>query len=333
MSQAKKIAIAGATGAVGREFLHVLEKLQFPVAELKLLASKRSAGSKVVFGGETLIVEEMTEKSFIGMDIALFSAGSSVSKQYLQAVREAGAVMIDNSSAFRMDKNTPLIIPEINPHDAQNHHGVIANPNCSTIIMLLPVFALHRKYAVKNIIVSTYQAASGAGWEAMEELRTSTRAYLDGEDFTPSLMPFPYGFNLFSHNSPLYENGFNQEEMKMVNETHKILHNEKIGVAPTCVRVPVLRAHSESIYLEFADTKPMLEEARQLLQDFPGLQLVDNREKNYFPMPLDASEKFDCLVGRVRDDLSNPKALHLFVAGDQLLKGAALNAVQIAQLL
>lgn len=333
MEKQKNVAVAGATGAVGREFLNVLDKLNFPLKNLKLLSSKRSAGSKVEFKGETFTVEEMTEKSFHNIDIALFSAGSSVSKQFLPAVKEAGAVMVDNSSAFRMDANTPLVIPEINPQDAKLHNGVIANPNCSTIIMLMPIFPLHKKYPVKKIIVSTYQAASGGGWAAMEELLNSTQAHLSGENFSPVVFDQPYGFNLFSHNSPMNEQGYNQEEMKMVNETHKIFHNTEIAVSPTCIRVPVLRAHSESIYLEFAEQKPSVEEARKLMAEFPGLKVIDDREKNYFPMPLEASNQFDCLVGRVRDDLSNPLALNLFVAGDQLLKGAALNAVQIAGLL
>lgn len=334
MSQTQKsLAIAGVTGAVGREYLKILENLDFPLKSLKLLASKRSAGNKISFRGEELVIEEMTEKSFAGIDIALFSAGSAISKKFLPYVREAGAVMVDNSSAFRMDKDTPLVIPEINPQDVKNHNGVIANPNCSTIIMLMPIFPLHQKYPIKKIVVSTYQAASGGGWEAMEELRLATQAYLKGEKFSPNVLPHPYGFNLFSHNSAIDEKGYNEEEMKMVQETHKILHNSNIAVSPTCVRVPVLRAHSESIYIEFEKQKPTEAEARELMAKFPGLRVIDDREKNYFPMPIDASEQYDCLVGRVRDDLANPLALNLFVAGDQLLKGAALNSVQIAQLL
>lgn len=330
----KIVAIAGATGAVGREFVDVLEKRDFPVKELRLLATSRGAGTKVQFKGEELIVEEMTPASFKNVDIALFSAGSSVSKEYRDHVVDAGAVLVDNSSAFRMDSDVPLIIPEVNPEDARKHNGIIANPNCSTIIMLMGVYPLHQKYPVKRIVVSTYQAASGAGWAAMEELKNGTRAYIEGEDFQPEKLPYPYGFNLFSHNSKIYDNGYNQEEIKMVNETRKILHDENIQITATCIRVPVLRAHSESINIEFKDRMPSVDEARKIFEAFPGIQLIDDREKNYFPMPLEASEKYDCLVGRIRNDISQPnKGMDIFIAGDQLLKGAALNAVQIAELL
>lgn len=330
----KTVAIAGASGAVGIEFMSVLEKLNFPVKTLKLLATKRSAGKKLKFKGEDIVVEEMTPASFKGVDIALFSAGSSVSKEYEKHTLDAGCVMVDNSSAFRMREGTPLVIPEINPEDAKAHQGTIANPNCSTIIMLMGVYPLLRKYPVRRLVVSTYQAASGAGWAAMEELKNSTRAVLDEKPFTPEKMPYPYGFNLFSHNTTIGAEGYNEEEMKMVKETKKILHNDKISVSPTCIRVPILRAHAESINIEFEGNAPSEEEARKLLADFPGVRVVDDRAKNHFPMPLEASGEFDCLVGRVRKDLSMPdKALNIFIAGDQLLKGAALNAVQIAALL
>ncbi len=330
----KIVAIAGATGAVGREFISVLEKRNFPVKELRLLATSRSAGNKVKFKGQELVVQEMTPNSFKNVDIALFSAGSSVSKEYKNIVVDAGAVLVDNSSAFRMDSDVPLVVPEVNPEDVRKHNGIIANPNCSTIIMLMGVYPLHQKYPVKRIVVSTYQAASGAGWAAMEELKNATRAFLDGKPFTPKAMPYPYGFNLFSHNSKLYDNGYNQEEIKMVNETRKILHDENIQVTATCVRVPVLRAHSESINIEFKDRMPTVDEARKIFEAFPNVRLVDDREKNYFPMPLEATEQFDTLVGRIRNDISQPnKGMDIFVAGDQLLKGAALNAVQIAELL
>ncbi|MCB1146628.1 MAG: aspartate-semialdehyde dehydrogenase [Leptospiraceae bacterium] len=333
-TSAKSVAIAGATGAVGLEFMSVLEKMNFPIKELKLLASKRSAGSKLKFRDEEIVVQEMTKDSFKGVDIALFSAGSSISKEYEQAVVDAGAVLIDNSSAFRMREGTPLIVPEINPQDARNHSGTIANPNCSTIIFLMAVYPLHRAYPVKRAVVSTYQAASGAGWAAMEELKNSTRAALDSKPFTPQKMPYPYGFNLFSHNSAIDESGYNEEERKMIKETEKILHSTDLTVTATCVRVPVLRAHCESINLEFSDRAPNLAEARELYAAFPGIRVVDDREKNHFPMPLEASGEFDCLVGRLREDKTlNSKGLNLFVAGDQLLKGAALNAVQIACLL
>lgn len=330
----KNVAIAGASGAVGIEFMSVLEKMNFPVKTLKLLATKRSAGKKLSFKGENITVEEMTPASFKGVDIALFSAGSSVSKEYEKHTLDAGCVMVDNSSAFRMREGTPLVIPEINPADAKNHKGTIANPNCSTIIMLMGVYPLHRKYPVRRIVVSTYQAASGAGWAAMEELKDSTRAVLEEKPFTPQKMPYPYGFNLFSHNTAIGPEGYNEEEIKMVKETKKILHTDKIAISPTCIRVPILRAHAESINIEFEGAAPSEDEARKLLADFPGIRVVDDRAKNHFPMPLEASGEWDCLVGRVRKDLSMPdKALNIFIAGDQLLKGAALNAVQIAALL
>lgn len=330
----KKIVIAGASGAVGVEFVSVLERLNFPVASLKLCATKRSAGRRLKFRGEEIAIEEMTPNSFKGADIALFSAGSSVSKEYEKHTLDAGCVMIDNSSAFRMREGTPLVVPEINPQDAQAHHGTIANPNCSTIIMLMGVYPLLKKYPVHRLVVSTYQAASGAGWAAMEELKESTRAALDDKPFTPQKMPYPYGFNLFSHNTAIGAEGYNEEEMKMVKETKKILHDNKIAVSATCVRVPVLRAHAESINIEFEKTMPSEDEARRLFAEFPGVRVVDDREKNHFPMPLAASGEFDCFVGRIRKDLSMPdKALNVFIAGDQLLKGAALNAVQIAALL
>jgi aspartate-semialdehyde dehydrogenase len=330
----KTVAIVGATGAVGVEFINVLEKLDFPLANLKLLASPRSAGKTMKFRGENIPVEATTPDSFQNVDIALFSAGSSISKQYLNDVKNTGCVMVDNSSAFRMVEDVPLVVPEINPDDAKKHNGVIANPNCSTIIMLMAVFPIYKKYRIKRIVLSTYQAASGAGWEAMEELRLASIAFLENKPFEQKIMPHPYAFNLFSHNSKMLENGYNEEEMKTFKETRKILHDDEIQVTATCVRVPVFRAHSESINIEFYDQAPSVEECRNLLSNFPGVQVIDDRQKNYFPMPLEASGKYDCLVGRLREDESMPgKALNLFVCGDQLLKGAALNAVQIARLL
>lgn len=331
----KNVVIAGASGAVGVEFMKVLEKMDFPVASLRLLATKRSAGKKLQFKGEDIVIEEMTANSFKGADIALFSAGSSVSKEFEKAVVDAGCVMVDNSSAFRMREGTPLVVPEINPQDAKKHQGVIANPNCSTIIMLMGVYPLLRKYVpLRRLVVSTYQAASGAGWAAMEELKDSTRAVLDSKPFTPQKMPYPYGFNLFSHNTAIDAQGYNEEEMKMVKETKKILGTDKIAMSPTCIRVPILRAHAESINIEFENAAPSEEEARKLFAEFPGVRVIDDRAKNHFPMPLEASGEWDCLVGRIRKDVSMPdKAMNVFIAGDQLLKGAALNAVQIAALL
>ena len=329
------VAVVGATGAVGVEFLRCLEERDFPVAELRLLASSRSQGKKIKFRGQTLTVHELTPDSFKGSHIAFFSAGGSVSKKYAPIAVQHGAVVIDNSSAFRMDPAVPLVIPEINPEAVRAHKGIIANPNCSTIIAITPLWPIHRRNRVTRLIASTYQAASGAGAAAMEELEESTRAYLDGREFKNTVLPHPYAFNLFSHNAKVDpDNGYNEEEMKMVKETKKIFGDDAIRIAATCVRVPVLRAHSEA--LTVGCERPITpEEVRAILSDAPGVRIVDDREANYFPMPKDASGTDDILVGRIRADLSDPtgRSFCLFVAGDQLLKGAALNAVQIAELL
>ena len=326
------VAIMGATGAVGEEMLKILEERNFPIQELKLLASSRSVGRKYIFKGKDYKVEELKEDSFAGMDIVLASAGGSISKKYAPVAVKAGAVVIDNTSAFRMDPQVPLVIPEINPGDIKKHKGIIANPNCSTIIMLVPVFAIHKKNRVKKAVISTYQAASGAGAKAMKELEDQARDILSGKPAKKEIFPHQIAFNLFSHNSAVKSDGYNEEEVKMVKETHKILHDNKIKVTATCVRVPVYRAHSESIYLELTQ-KPDVEKIRRLISNAPGVRLVDDREKNHFPMPIEASGNDDVLVGRVRLDASTPKGLWLFVAGDQIRKGAALNAVQIAEIL
>ncbi len=326
------VAIMGATGAVGEEMLKILAERNFPIDQLKLLASARSAGRKYSFRGKEYKVEELTENSFQSIDIVLASAGGSISKKYAPFAVKAGAVVIDNTSAFRMDPNVPLVIPEINPLDIQKHKGIIANPNCSTIIMLVPVHAIHKKNKVKKAIISTYQAASGAGAKAMKELETQARDILAGKPAKKEIFPHQIAFNLFSHNSAVQANGYNEEEIKMTQETHKILHDDKIKVTATCVRVPVYRAHSESIYLELT-RKPVVSDIRKIFKSASGVKLVDDREKNYFPMPVEASGKDDVLVGRVRTDTSDPHGLWLFVAGDQIRKGAALNAVQIAEIL
>ncbi|MFP4105142.1 MAG: aspartate-semialdehyde dehydrogenase [Phycisphaerae bacterium] len=330
----KHVAIMGATGAVGTEFLRLLEQRGFQMDSLKLLASSRSAGKKLLFSGEELTVEELTEDSFDGIDLVLASAGGSLSKKYNPIAVEKGAVVVDNTSAFRMDPDTPLVVPEVNPEDIKKHKGIIANPNCSTIIMNVPVWPLHKVNPIKRVVVSTYQAASGAGAAAMEELRVGATAFLNGEVFEPKVLPHHAAFNVFSHNSTVGDNGYNEEEMKMVNETRKIFHSPDIRVAATCVRVPVMRAHSESINIEF--TNPMSEdEVREILSSAPGVKIVDDRPNSYFPMPLDASDKDEILVGRIRQDISQDdnRGIEMFVAGDQIRKGAALNAVQIAEML
>jgi aspartate-semialdehyde dehydrogenase len=335
MSKSYCVAVAGATGAVGVEMLKCLETSSIAVGELRLLASARSAGKSMTFKGEQVPVIEMTPDTMKGVDFALFSAGGSISKAYRQAVVDAGAVMIDNSSAFRMDPSVPLVVPEINPEDAKAHQGVIANPNCSTIIAIVPLWPLHKENRITRFVAATYQAASGAGWAAMQELEDSTRAYLDGKPFENTVLPHPYAFNLFSHNAAVDpDNGYNEEELKMVKETKKIFRDDAIRVSATCVRVPVLRAHSEAITVEFENPMPW-QRVRDILAAAPGVKLVDDRVANYFPMPKDASGQGDILVGRIRQDISDPsgRSVQLFVAGDQLLKGAALNAVQIAELL
>lgn len=331
MGSGYHVAIAGATGAVGTEFLRVLENHRFPIASLRLLASERSEGKRLRFGGEEITVQRLREDAFEGVQIAFFSAGASRSQQFAPTAVKAGAVVIDNSSAFRMDPQVPLVVPEINLEDARAHKGIIANPNCSTIIMLMAVAPLHRLSRVRRIVVSTYQSASGAGAQAMQELIEQTAAVLEGKSVTPRVLPHQIAFNLFSHNSAINEWGYNEEEWKMIHESRKILHEPDLAITATCVRVPVLRAHSESINIEFAERRPTVDEAREALRAFPGVRIVDDRERNHFPMPIEASEREEVLVGRIREDISNPKALDLFVSGDQLLKGAALNAVQIAE--
>ena len=333
MSQQYKVAIAGATGAVGVEFIQCLEKCSFAISELRLLASARSVGKKMIFRGREIAVEELTESSFKNIDIAFFSAGGAISKNFAQIAAQAGAVVVDNSSAFRMDPAVPLVIPEINPEAIAQHQGIIANPNCSTIIAIVPLWPIHKHNRITRLIAATYQAASGAGAAAMEELSESTRAHLENREYQNTVLPHPYAFNLFSHNSKMDPaTGYNEEETKMVQETKKIFGDAAIRISATCVRVPVLRAHSEA--LNFECERPITPaEVREILKGAPGIKIVDDVEKNYFPMPKDASGQGDVLVGRIRQDISDPsgKSIAMFVAGDQLLKGAALNAVQIAE--
>lgn len=326
------VAVLGATGAVGQELIKLLEERHFPVKNLKLLASPRSAGSKVSFAGQKIVVEAVEDNSFEGVDIVLASAGGSISKNYASKAVASGAVVIDNSSAFRMDDEVPLVIPEINPEAAAEHKGIIANPNCTTILMGVAIYPLHQVQPIKRVVVSTYQSASGAGARAMAEVETQAQAILDGEKPKPEILPYPLAFNLFPHNSPLGDNHYCQEEMKMVNETRKIFGVPDLRVTATCVRVPVLRAHSETINLEFAQPFAV-EKAQELVASAPGVNLVEDWEKNYFPMPIDATGKDDVLVGRIRQDISHENSLELWLCGDQIRKGAALNAIQIAELL
>lgn len=329
------VAIVGATGAVGAELLRILEERSFPVRELRLLASPRSAGKTLAFGDHDLGVETLRSESFAGVDLALFSAGSGVAREYAPAAVEAGAIVIDNSSAFRMNPAVPLVVPEINTAAIARHDGIVANPNCAAIIAITPLWPLHRRNRIRRLILSTYQAASGAGAAAMAELQAATRAHLAGEPFRPRVLPHPYAFNLFSHDTAIDQaTGYNDEETKVINETRKIFADPAIQISVTCVRVPVLRAHTVAITLECEEPIGP-DEARALLADAPGCRLVDDPERNHFPMPLEATGQDDILVGRIRRDLSDSsgRSLSLLVAGDQLRKGAALNAVQIAELL
>ncbi|HEX8520825.1 MAG TPA: aspartate-semialdehyde dehydrogenase [Tepidisphaeraceae bacterium] len=326
------VAVVGATGAVGAEFLTVLAERNFPIKNLKLLASAKSAGKTIAFNGQTYTVEELTKDSFKDVQIALFSAGGSISKEFGPAAVAAGAVVVDNSSAYRMKDGVPLVVPEVNPEQIHKHNGLIANPNCSTIIMNVPIWPLHKVNRVKRLVVSTYQAVSGAGAWGLYELEEQIKAYAAGKEVKKEKFPHQIVNNLFCHNSKIAENGYNEEENKMVGETRKIFGDGKIMVTATCVRVPVPRAHCESINIEFE--RPMTPgQVREILGKAPGVKIVDDVAGNHFPMPQEASGQDDVLVGRIRQDISREdgRGIDLFVSGDQLRKGAATNAVQIAE--
>jgi aspartate-semialdehyde dehydrogenase len=328
-----RVAVVGATGAVGTELISCLQQRRFPLRQLRLFASERSAGRRLTYDGTSLPVESLTEAALSSIDIALFSAGASRSRQFAPLAVRNGAVVIDNSSAFRMDGGVPLVVPEVNPDAIGAHRGVIANPNCVAIIAVVPLWPLHREGRLRRVIASTYQAASGAGAAAMEELRQSTRAALAGESFTPRALRHPYAFNLFSHDTAIDPaTGSNEEETKVARELRKIMQLPELRVGVTCIRVPVLRAHAISLTAQF--DRPMTPDAaRDLLAQAPGVRVVDDGAGNHFPMPIEATGQGDVLVGRIRKDASDPSghSISLFVAGDQLLKGAALNAVQIAE--
>ena len=328
-------AIVGATGAVGKALIACLENHGFGHAKLRLLASARSAGTVTRFAGHDLIVEELTEDSFAGVTAALFSAGATISRRYAPIAVAAGALVIDNSSAFRMDADVPLVVPEVNGEALPSHRGIIANPNCVAAIMAVAIAPLYRAFPIKRLFAATYQSASGAGAAAMQELSDATGAYLAGEPFEPKVVPHPYAFNLFSHNAAIDpDTGYNGEELKAIAETRRILDAPEMAISITCIRVPVLRAHSIALVIAF-DQVVTPENARAILEAAPGLRLVDDTAANHFPMPCEASGVDDVLVGRIRTDLGDPtgQSLALFISGDQLLKGAALNAVQIAALL
>ena len=332
MSKNLHVAIVGATGAVGIEMLKTLEKRGFPVGKLTLLASARSAGKTLPFKGGEIAVQELTAASFEGVDVALFSAGGSISKEFAPFAVQAGAVVIDNSSAYRMDPAVPLVIPEINGADIKKNRGIIANPNCTTAITLMALWPLHKEFRVKRIVASSYQAVSGTGAQAIEELRSQVAAHVAGEPVVASVYPHQIAFNVLPHVDSFLETGYTKEEMKMQNEGRRIMHHPTFKASVTCVRVPVYRAHSVSVNAEFE--KPVsLNEAREVLGSAAGLDVVDDPSRNQYPLPLNAAGRDNCQVGRLRYDCALENGLAFWVAGDQLLKGAALNAVQIAELL
>ncbi|MEN9270492.1 MAG: aspartate-semialdehyde dehydrogenase [Thermostichales cyanobacterium HHBFW_bins_127] len=324
------VAILGASGAVGQELLRLLEERHFPLASLKLLGSERSAGSPMTFRGETLTIEATTAAAFQGVDLVLASAGASVSKHWAETIVQGGAVLIDNSSAFRLDPQVPLVVPEVNPQALADHQGIIANPNCTTILLCLVLYPLHQAIPMERVIVSTYQSASGAGARGMEELLQQTRAVLDGHPPQPQAFPYPIAFNLFPHNSPIQDNHYCQEELKMLHESRKIMGIPDLRLSATCIRVPVLRAHAESVNIEFrAPFAP--DKAKAILQAAPGVEVIEDWAQNRFPMPLDVTGRDPVAVGRIRQDVSHPCGLELWLCGDQIRKGAALNAIQIAE--
>ncbi len=333
MKENMHIAIAGATGAVGIEILNCLEERNFPVGKLTLLASARSAGKKMTFRGQEVVVEELTHDSFKGVDVALFSAGGGISKEFGPSAAAAGAIVVDNSSAFRMDEDVPLIVPEINPQAVKDaKRGIIANPNCTTIISLMALFPLHKEFGLKSIIASSYQAVSGSGAQGIIELEQQTKAIAEGREVVRNVYPRQIAFNVIPQVDVFTENGYTKEELKMLHEGRKILGISDLAVSCTCVRVPVYRSHSVSITAEFE--RPVdVAKAQSLFADYPGIHLMDDTSKGIYPVPLDTTGKDDCLVGRIRKDLVQDNALALWVVGDQVRKGAALNAVQIAELL
>lgn len=332
MSRDYRIAIVGATGAVGVEMLRVLERRNFPVASLRLLASPRSSGKTLTFRGKDVVVEPLQPSAFAGIDIALFSAGGSISKEYAPVAVESGAVVIDNSSAFRQQENVPLIVPEVNGADVANHKGIIANPNCTTAITLMALYPLHKKFRVKRIFASSYQAVSGAGARALEELRLQVKAVANNLPIEKEVFPHQIAFNVIPQVDSFLDTGYTKEEMKMQNEGRRIMHLPTFKASVTCVRVPVYRAHSVAVSAEF-ERPVTLHEAREAINAFPGVELRDDTAARDYPMPLDYAGKDDCAVGRLRLDCALENGISFWVCGDQLLKGAALNAVQIAELL
>jgi aspartate-semialdehyde dehydrogenase len=340
MNQSKgfHVAVVGATGAVGQQIIKTLENRKFPISQLTLLSSARSAGTKLDVNGVEYTIQEAKPESFKGVDIALFSAGGSVSKELASHAVEHGAIVVDNTSAYRMDENVPLVVPEVNEKDLLNHKGIIANPNCSTIQMVVALEPIREKYGLNKIIVSTYQAVSGSGVAAVQEMNDQTQAILNNEAFEPAILPvksdkkhYQIAFNAIPQIDLFQENGFTYEEMKMINETKKIMHDPEMHVAATCVRIPIAVGHSESLYMEIDQEGVSAEDIKELLKDAPGVVLQDDPANQVYPMPADSVGKNDVFVGRIRKDLDNSKGFHLWVVSDNLLKGAAWNSVQIAE--
>jgi len=334
MSRHYHVAVAGATGAVGNEMIKILEEQQFPLASLKLLASSRSVGKTLDFREESLPVEELREDSFAGVDIALFSAGAAASRQFAPAAARSDCVVIDNSSAWRMDPEVPLVVPEVNPHATADYRnkGIIANPNCSTIQMVVVLKPIHDVAGIERVVVSTYQAVSGTGKRATEELLEQTRRLLNFQEVTPEVYPHRIAFNCFPHIGAFLKNGYTEEEMKMVNETRKIMEAPEMRVSATTVRIPVFYGHSEAVNLQ-TNRKLSARDARVLLVQAPGVRVVDNPDERLYPMPMEAAGTNDTLVGRIREDVSIENGLDLWIVADNIRKGAALNTVQIAELL
>ncbi|WP_096199413.1 aspartate-semialdehyde dehydrogenase [Bacillus sp. FJAT-45350] len=332
------VAVVGATGAVGQQILKTLEERNFPVSELKLLSSKRSAGKKIEFKGQEVTVEEATPEAFEGVQLALFSAGGSVSKALAPEAAKRGAIVVDNTSAFRMDPEIPLVVPEVNEEDLHNHKGIIANPNCSTIQMVVALEPLRKKYGLKKIIVSTYQAVSGAGLGAINEMKEQSKALLEGQEATPEILPcggdkkhYQIAYNAIPQIDVFGDNGYTFEEMKMINETKKIMHMPELEVAATCVRLPVETGHSESVYVETEKGGATVAELKELMASSPGITLEDDTENQVYPMAINCVGKNDVFVGRIRNDLDKDNGYHMWIVSDNLLKGAAWNSVQIAE--
>ncbi|PIC71852.1 MULTISPECIES: aspartate-semialdehyde dehydrogenase [unclassified Sporosarcina] len=334
------VAIVGATGAVGTKILEKLVERNFPATSIKLLASKRSAGNEIIAGGKTYVVQETTPEAFEGIDIAFFSAGGSISEKFAQDAVKSGAVVIDNTSAFRMDPNTPLVVPEVNPQELKNHSGIIANPNCSTIQMVAALKPIKDQYGLSKLIVSTYQAVSGAGVEAIDELAEQSKQFTDRSEIEAEVLPsasakrhYPIAFNAIPQIDSFDESGYTLEELKMINETKKIFGDQNMAVAATCVRLPVVSGHSESVYIEIDQDDVTVKDIQALIENAPGIVLQDDPASQLYPMPLYAEDKDEVFVGRIRKDLDNSKGFHLWIVSDNLLKGAALNSVQIAEAL